>query len=359
MATIWDPTKDEQQKQSMGAGAPPPTPTGTSGTGTQGTSGTAKPTGSGQFTNLQSYIRANENTDAGKQVGSGVLGVADNAMKTASTEVGKLTSMTPGAGPAQMDKGDQTWLESQQPGVGEPDWRNAAANQSKFEGLKTKYGAGAGSYSGPSTQDVSNQIAAAQNAQTAAANQANVLQGGNSAGRSELLKSTYGKDKQYSGGENKLDSFLLERNFGDQFAPKFEQLKGQLTAQETAGKTAGDKLSGDVPKIQKEFTDTNEKWRKLLEGAGTTTAAASDTAATRQAESEQMKLNALNDAVMKQSQDATMMADWDQWKAAGQRALDAKDYSGLAQILRDWQAKYPGGVPSTGDNSLTGSLFNT
>lgn len=304
MAYLWDPTKDPNQQNPMGAGAPPPTPTGTSGTGTQGTSGTAKPTGSGQFTNLQSYIRANENTDAGKQVGSGVLGAPDKSVAESANQVGKLTSMTPGAGPAAMDKADEDFLTNvgtqapaasptpkpgadtvappgsgpfgntggiagsagvQQAGQAQVD--TAAQDKQRYEDLFKKYGAGPGSYSGTTQQDVSNQVAAAQNAQTLAAQQANVLQGANTSGRSELLKSQYGKDRQYSGGENKLDSFLLERNYGNQFDPKFQAVKGQLTAQENAGKAAETDLNSKIADTQKAYTDTTEKWRALLSGA--------------------------------------------------------------------------------------------
>ena len=356
MSYIYDPTKDPNQQNPMGAGAPPPTPTGTSGTGTQGTSGAAKPTGSGQFTNLQSYIRANENTDAGKAVGTGVLASPDAAVKESENQVGKLTSMTPGAGPAAMTTADEDWLKSQQPGTGEPDWRGSPQLREKLTGLQTTYGSGPGEYKGPSLDDVNKNIAAAQNAQTTAATQANVLQGANTAGRSELLQSTYGKDKQYSGGENKLDSFLLERNFGSQFDPKFQAVAAQLKAQETAGQAAGDKLTTDIPKIQKDYADSTEKWRTLLGGASETVSAAEQQAATQRVDSQASKNEAIAAAAKQTSQGNADSAEWDRFQAASDNALAAGDYSALSQILKEWQAKHPNIAPTTGDSSITGRL---
>ena len=375
MAYVYDPTKDEKQQQAMGAGAPPPTPTGTSGTGTQGTSGAAKPTGSGQFTNLQSYIRANENTDAGKQVGAGVLSSPDASIAKTTADVGKLTSMTPGSGPQAMDKADEDFLTSYQaptpaasapprperdtlapPGSGpfggtgglagaagqqasgQAQIDQAAVEKEKYDTIMAKYAKGPGAYSGPSIQDVKDAEAAAIASRDASAKQLGVLKGDNTAGRSELLQSTYGKDKQYSGGENKLDSFLLERNFGDQFDPKFQQGTTKLADLSKTGSDASGKLQSDITGVQKQYTDATEKWRTLLGGAG---GAIAEKEASGQATKQSGDTAAAAGEKVAQTQDTFNAEAANQEKSFNdqmQAAIGSKDGGEMARVLREWEA---------------------
>ena len=380
MAYVYDPTKDEKQQQAMGAGAPPPTPTGTSGTGTQGTSGAAKPTGSGQFTNLQSYIRANENTDAGKQVGAGVLSSPDASIAKTTADVGKLTSMTPGSGPQAMDKADEDFLTSYQaptpaasapprperdtlapPGSGpfggtgglagaagqqasgQAQIDQAAVEKEKYDTIMAKYAKGPGAYSGPSIQDVKDAEAAAIASRDASAKQLGVLKGDNTAGRSELLQSTYGKDKQYSGGENKLDSFLLERNFGDQFDPKFQQGTTKLADLSKAGSDASSKLQSDITDVQKQYVDSTEKWRTLLGAPASAITAQTEKAAQNVAEKD--KLSETQKSIESHRQemdkfnaayDAQKQSYTDQLEAAKGNSGTARSTE-IARILKEMQ----------------------
>jgi hypothetical protein len=306
MAYIYDPNTDDKDKQQQLQGGSTPAPT-SAAPSSMGTSGSDKPQqaqGSGSFTNLQSYIRANQGTDAGQRVGSGVLGSADGALDASKKAVDGLNAITPGAGPAAMGGDDEAFLNAKQTAQGfqysnkndVPAYQNfanqqadqAKANLDRYNNIFSKYGQGPGTYQGPSKSDVTNQSANALSSITSAQQAANILKGDNKAGRSQLLQTQYGQGKEYASGQNKLDSFLLERNYGDQFDPKFKQASTALAGQTQQTKDLTASKSKAIDDTQSAYTSATDKWRNLLNGAQSTVNAERDFATAAQVEANQL-----------------------------------------------------------------------
>jgi hypothetical protein len=376
MAYIYDPNlEDKEKQQAMQGGPAAPAPSTAAPTGGS-VAAPAKPQGSGNFTNLQSYIRANQDTDAGKQVGTGVLNSADDELDSAGKSFQGLESISAGQGPAAMQKEDEDWLSSRSapsqaaaaPGTGpfgntggiagvtgskaaaETAMTQANQNLDRFNSIFTKYGQGPGSYSGASKDDVAKQQAGTLSALNTATQASANLKGDNQQGRSQLLRSQYGQNRDYSQGENKLDSFLLERNYGDKFDPKFQQQQTQIKDQ--SGRLDGLAASKTkaIDDTQNAFTTAQERWRTLLNGAQTSVNTERDQAQAALTQAEQaeaaQQAQAAKDAMVGTNQQfVSANADRILDSLAGEMGSGTwrdQAESGVFDAVATWQQQNPG-----------------
>lgn len=290
MAYAYDPNLDDEQNktaQDASGSTSAPDTTATSGTGAAPAPKAAASTGSGGFTNIQNYIRANSGTDAGQAAGNSILNSSDTAMKGANQASGAVNALKV-TGPNANNVDDEAFLKtaadpnhdhgmapiilgSGQTGrqdAATTSSNNAKADTDRFNNIFSSYGTTpGGTYSGPTANDVQAAADGTASAISNAQSANNLLKGDNAAGRAQALKTQYGNNTQYSTGENNLDSLLLERNYGSQFDPKYQQQNTALTNQSnqlTADTAAKNKQITDT---QAAYTDSANKWRDLLNGA--------------------------------------------------------------------------------------------
>ncbi len=208
-----DPTQEEDKDKQGAApeggagpvlGAPGAAPIQGAGTGqAAGTSqGANKPSRSGSFTNLMSYVNANKGNDAAMagSIRGNVQTSADSANQAGSTFTNTAKEAI-GRGTVQQDAGVQEGVRSlgrtAQPAAAKP------VDQTAFN---TQYNA---EYKGPNdARDVSG-FADTQAAHNKVAGYGQ-LASGDMSDRGALLTDVYGAGgKQYKAGERKLDSFIL------------------------------------------------------------------------------------------------------------------------------------------------------
>ncbi len=206
-----DKEKDDSQPQQGGAGpvlgAPDAAPIQGTGQAASTSQGANKPSRSGSFTNLMSYVNANKGNDA-SMAGSIRSNVQSSANKadTAGATFQNTAKEAVGRGTVQQDAATQQGVR-QMGNTAQP----AAAPSVNQQTFNQQYNA---TYAGPtSAMDVQG-FADTQAEHNKVANYGQ-LAAGDMSDRGALLSDVYGKGgKQYGGGERKLDSFIL--GAGDQ-----------------------------------------------------------------------------------------------------------------------------------------------
>lgn len=243
----YDPSQDEDKdkaaSQAEGGpvlGAPTAAPIQVAGGGQAATAtkGNA-PTRSGSFTNLMSYVNANKGNDGAMAgaVRNNVQGAATAADAAGTTFLGNAKSAI-GAGTVQQDTRTQQQVRGlsqpnspapaaapapaapppvtpAKPGVpkaGGPNVQITNGPQKvSQDAFSSQYNA---EYTGPKDAMAVDGFGDTQAAHNKVANYG-LMAAGDSSDRGTLLSDVYGKDgKQYTGGERKLDSFIL--GAGDQ-----------------------------------------------------------------------------------------------------------------------------------------------
>lgn len=252
MAYLLD---DEQQKQQQGqqpqgaeqvvggGGAGLITP-GDSSTGlTQQAQGPAPKAGGniGGFTNLQSYVTANQGND--KAIGDKVSGVVGGDATASDAAVSNYQ----GAGSAAVDKGTVKLDTGLQSAVGS-DPNSVLGDPSKLSDWKKQL---AGQYAGPKSASEVQGFGDAQKANQVVKEDLSAAGGGN-IGRQSLLDKAYGR-ANYTSGEKGLDSFLLGAGEDGQ--------KSLADIQNNYGKSAG------------AFDDATSGLNRSVSDAGATSAA--------------------------------------------------------------------------------------
>lgn len=155
-----------------------------------GTSSKGK--GSGQYTNIQSYLDANKDqaNQMGQKITSNVSAEADNA----TSKIQDFSSKAPTVQAYDPNAAIQK--------------ATALTDDEKAQYKEQKK---TGGYTGPATVDG---VSGYQDVQKAASSAAqNVQNAGTETGQQQLLKQTYARP-QYSAGENRLDQALLQNSAG-------------------------------------------------------------------------------------------------------------------------------------------------
>ncbi len=266
------------------------------GSGGQGATTKAAPTSSGGYTNLTSYLQANQ--DSGATTGRAAEGVVDQSGRTAQSAQaaygqaagGDIADSTAKVGVNQKNidtitsggaKADPTKLAAVEAGRG-----NIALNEGKYTGPTSLT---ADAYSGPAQgaynvayngaqstmgQDGKNTISglsgrstAAQTAaigagQDVAANAKNA-QGGQ-AGVSALLQKAY-QQPSYTHGENNLDAFLAGGTTGGRAA--LGQAKGVAKTAEGGYGQINDMLAGQIDSGKATAANTNAAYKDATTAA--------------------------------------------------------------------------------------------
>lgn len=220
MAIVAEEKKDENQQN-----APAPVTGGTGPTVQPGggrtasfSSGAQPSKGSGRFTNLQSYIKANEG--AGQQLGSKIGAGLEKEVKKASD-----TTQAQNIG-QQVEKEKERLAQGQQfkTQLGQETGAQAIAGNQETAGQFSKL---------LNNQNVaSNLMQQAQQAQTQQniglqQAQQNVQQLGTEAGRFNLLKGAV-KNPNYTSGQQRLDQLFLQAGSPQQLIEKQRALTGQV-----------------------------------------------------------------------------------------------------------------------------------
>lgn len=187
-------------------------------------SSTDKPSSSGSWTNLQSYLDANK--DQAGQLGSQVAGNVQSQVNQAQGDISNASSDFRNQVDANTVKQDDTAVNQ-----AITDAQNAKAGSTydpnELAGYQNQANA---SYGGPTDFTQGASYGQAQDSSTKA-NQA--IQGlGSEAGRGVLLQDQFGKNGYYNQGEQSLDQLLLEGN------PQNQQTFADLRAQNAGLPTA-------------------------------------------------------------------------------------------------------------------------
>jgi hypothetical protein len=261
MAIQFDPMMDDEKKKQLGAGQAMVSPTG----GASGASPTPvnKPS-SGQFTNLQSYIRANENNAGVDQAVNNLAGAANTATDNTAKAYNDLSGIKAGdAAQDTMTDADRNSLET----IGN-DFRNIGGKdyvQSIYDQTAAKY-QDAGAYSGPDKDSVD----------TAYSNFANNMNTQQSAlasatdknARGAALQKMYNGDGQYTAGQGRLDNFLVGRTGAGAFNQAADNAKTKLAGMSTdSAAQIAETKKGEIGAAQQSYTDLAQKWRGILGGA--------------------------------------------------------------------------------------------
>lgn len=261
MATQFDPMMDDEKKKQLGGGQAMVNPTG----GTSGASpAPANKAGSGRFTNLQSYIRANENNAGVDQAVGNLAGAVNTATDNTAKAYNDLSGITAGAAAQDtMTDADRRSLDN----LGN-DIRNIGGKdyvQSIYDETAAKY-QDAGAYSGPSKDAVDtayNNFANNMNTQQAALTSAT-----DKNARSAALQKMYNGDGQYTAGQGRLDNFLIGRTGAGAFNQAAQNAKTKLSGMSTdSAAQITDTKKGEIGAAQQSYTDLAQKWRGILGGA--------------------------------------------------------------------------------------------
>ncbi len=197
---------------------------------------TQKPTNSGSWTNLQSYLAAN--SDQGAQVGSQIAGTITGQAEGAKNDINSAASDFSNNVNANTVNADANSVSK---AVSDAQNANAgwSANPDDVSNFQKQYNA---SYGGPTDFTKQSGYGTAQNDINTA--NTSLAQTGSEAGRDVLLQNQYKNTSAngYNQGEQGLDQMLLENTPANQTA--FEGLRGQysglsqMLADETAKQNA-------------------------------------------------------------------------------------------------------------------------
>lgn len=221
MAVVAEEKKDENQQSQPTApvtgGAGPATQQG-AGRLAQYSTGSQPSKGSGRFTNLQSYIKANEG--AGQQLGSKIgTGLEKEVKKAGDTSQAQSIGQQVQAEKDRLAQGQQ--FKNQ---LGEETGaQNIVGNQQtaqQFSNLLNNQNV---------ASNLMQQTQQAQTQQNIGLQQAqqNVQQLGTEAGRFNLLKSAV-KNPTYTAGQQRLDQLFLQAGSPQQLVEKQRALTGQI-----------------------------------------------------------------------------------------------------------------------------------
>jgi len=223
LAYVYDQGQDENNTEQGpnnqgGTGAPGSGQAGVSGGGATSTPQQSRPTSSGSFTNIQNYIKANQNSDLGSKLGGQLQGVSDKAKQDIAAS-GQNFNQAAEQGRQQFNSGmvnsavnDPTNFAAQDP--------NVAAFQKQLNAQ----------YSGP--KDLQN-FSQLQGQVGQAKGLANL--GGTESGRQSLLQNFFSNNGQYNRGQQTLDNLILQgspqQNLGLQQARTQAGQAGQALGQ--------------------------------------------------------------------------------------------------------------------------------
>lgn len=225
MAYDFFANKDDEEKQGgASSGAEPlssqsPVITGN----TPQAAGEGKPTSSGQFTNLQSYLDANKSIQFGQGFANRIEDKVDEA-KAAQESAKQGFENEADKNSVQTDTG---LLESTR-----SDPTKVASNDESYQGFKKMYDA---SYRGPKNLTDTEYYAPAYQATTSAYDTANQTK--NEAGRKAVLQKEYGTGagrNDYTSGLQKLDNLLIQNDPHSRGALSSVQGKAQAAQGEFA-----------------------------------------------------------------------------------------------------------------------------
>jgi hypothetical protein len=283
MAYIFDPNLDDQQQQQM------PQPGGPVGaTGSQPVNQSSQPNqprqrsgSSGQFTNLQKYISANEGQNLGQKV-SGKVGEEVSGAKAAQDSAQADFSSRVADNTVNYDQQLASRAKTDAVGV-----RDDAGQKAAFQRMA------GGQYQGPNQlSDLSEQYLGAQS-KTQAAQQASGL-GTTEQGQRSLLERYYNRPT-YSGGEKNLDQLLVkgdragqqqllaQQQEGAQLSNRFQNIQDLLanqaqqarqTSQETAQRLQNEFLGdqGYLPQqlaqLQQRASDLDQQTKSNIANLG-------------------------------------------------------------------------------------------
>lgn len=219
-------------------------------------SSTGKPSSSGSWTNLQSYLDANQ--DQAGQLGSQVTGAVSSQADKAQNDITNASNDFQG-------QVDQNTVNQDQPSVDRAiaDAQNAKAggtyDPNELAAFQKQYGA---NYSGPTDFTQSAGYGQTQGDVNQALDSLNSVK--SEAGRNVLLQNQFGANGGYSPGEKSLDQLLLEGSPTNQAA--FSGLQDQWSGLGTA-------LSG--------ATDTGNQYAQTAAQTSAATAKAAQDALTK------------------------------------------------------------------------------
>lgn len=320
MAFVFKPNQAKDKNNPQGNQAPGQGQTLSSGQGSvitgQNPQGGASPgqqkaSSSGRFSNIQSFVKANDPNQLAGQV-TGKIGEEKNKaagqLSEAKSQVDKSTQATGEAVAAAKAKlqGAQTGLQGAYAAQGGPVDENAF-NQN-LEGFKQGIGL---QYQG--AEDLGNQAnlrTQAQNLQSiGAATQ-------NASGRNALLQRFFG-NPQYAAGQRTLDTVLL----GSQ-RPQLQKAAAQANTFGGELDTARRAALANIQQARSGVTGTNEEARKAVEGQiGTAKGAIQERAAQAQS---------IRDLLRKQDNELQFQADASQPSITG----DARSDAALRQAMQ-------------------------
>lgn len=260
MAIVAEEKKDDKQQFST-----PAAPMTGGGTSTQQgggrlasySTGSQPASGSGRFTNLQSYIKANEG--AGQQLGSKIGAGLEKETKKA-TDVSQAQAIGQQV-QAEKDRLSQQGNQFNTQLKDQSGAQNIAANQEQRQQFSN-------------LMNQKNQISnLTEQANTAAAQQANALnqaqqnvgQLGTETGRFNLLQNTI-KNPTYSTGQQRLDQLFLQAGSPQDLVNKQRELSRQLGTGKTAAEQQYAGITGQLGQAQTEAQNVSNLLKGTLAG---------------------------------------------------------------------------------------------
>lgn len=249
MAYVYDPNLELQKKKQQDGGAPssvvPPTAPSVSGGGqTQ----QQRPASSGNYTNLQQYLNANQGSGFGTKT-AGKVGEEVTGAQTAQDTAGSEFRNQVGQNTVNYDENLANQAKTDASGV-----LGNEASKNAFEKMRS------GTYGGPSQlTDLTDQYTAAQGATQKGQQAADLTK--SEQGQRTLLDRYYARPT-YTGGEKSLDQFLLQGDQAGQQGFKeqqskaanlgtgFQSLQDMLAQEANQGKATSQQTAD---KLQNEF----------------------------------------------------------------------------------------------------------
>lgn len=253
MSVVYKPADDKDKGTGLngapttGAGAPASSPAGSSGGGGAYT----HPTTSGNFTNIQNFLKANQGSNLGGKLGGKIQGVAEKAKE----DIGKSQEQFN----QQANQGRNQYNESLVGGALANPEEFAASNPNvaNFQKLlKSQYG---GPQEIQNAQQLGGQVQQAQNIAGL---------GSTEAGRFSLLRNFFNNNGQYSRGQQTLDNLILQGS--PQEALKLQQSRsasGQAAQQLGQAQTAAQQAAQQYgQEAQATNARTAEELQKAQQG---------------------------------------------------------------------------------------------